>query len=226
MLPWRPIALGTAAVVLAMLVGAVLGSALPSGAAAADTPRLPPLDLGPIAPPLPDQPSVPLALARGWAVAVTDYEGLGTPGEHTYTVAVCEGRAALDIARAAMRVPGAGLSEHAPVALWGYSQGGGAAASAGEQATHYTPELRTVGVAEGGVPSDLRAVLAGVDGGAGFALLAGATAGFDTAPGSVSTGCSMPTAVGCSRRSGTSAPRSSPPTPATTSTSTPGSPGC
>ena len=59
MLPWRPFALGTAAVVLAMLVSAVLGGTLPGGAATADTPRLPPLDLGPIAPPLPGQPSVP-----------------------------------------------------------------------------------------------------------------------------------------------------------------------
>ena len=66
-----------------------------------------------------EYPVFELALVRGWAVAVTDYEGLGTPGEHTDAVAVA-----------------------------------------------------------------------------------------------------------CSTRSGTSAPRSSPPTPATTSTSTPGSPGC
>ena len=27
-----------------------------------------------------------MALARGWALAITDYQGLGTPGDHTYMV--------------------------------------------------------------------------------------------------------------------------------------------
>lgn len=123
-----------------------------------------------------------LALARGWAVAITDYEGLGTPGDHTYTVATSEGRGVLDIVRAAHHLPDAGVAPDAPVGIWGYSQGGGAAASAGEQAKDYAPELGTVGVAEGGVPGNLRAVLAGgVNGGPVFPLLAGALAGFDTA---------------------------------------------
>jgi len=128
-----------------------------------------------------EYPVVSLALSKGWAVAETDYEGLGTPGDHTYTVAVSEGRAVLDIVRTATRIPEANLSRHAPIGIWGYSQGGGAAGSAGEQARTYAPELHTVGVAEGGVPGNLRAVLDGVDGGPSFALLAGAIAGFDTA---------------------------------------------
>ncbi|MDT7601014.1 MAG: hypothetical protein QOK26_3091 [Pseudonocardiales bacterium] len=121
-----------------------------------------------------------LALSRGWAVAVTDYEGLGTPGDHTYTVQLSEGRAALDMARAAIRLPAAGLSEHTPVGLWGYSQGGGAAASAAEQASDYASDLHVVGVAEGGVPADLRAVARFNDGGIGFGLVAAAAAGYDT----------------------------------------------
>ncbi|HEY2206927.1 MAG TPA: lipase family protein [Pseudonocardia sp.] len=121
------------------------------------------------------------ALQRGWAVAATDYQGLGTPGDHAYAVQVSEGRAALDMARAATRLPGAGLSHDAPVGLWGYSQGGGAAASAAEQAHGYAPDLHTVGVAEGGVPADLRAVARNLDGGVAFGLLAGAAAGYDTA---------------------------------------------
>jgi predicted alpha/beta-fold hydrolase len=80
-----------------------------------------------------------LALAKGWAVAVTDYEGLGTPGDHAYMVSISAGRAALDIARAAARIPGAGLTPQAPIALWGYSQGGAATASAAEQAKDYAP---------------------------------------------------------------------------------------
>src|SRR5690606_11308608 len=37
----------------------------------------------------------------GWAVAITDYEGLGTPGGHTYLVREPQGHAVLDVARAA-----------------------------------------------------------------------------------------------------------------------------
>jgi pimeloyl-ACP methyl ester carboxylesterase len=122
-----------------------------------------------------------LALSRGWAVAVTDYEGLGTPGDHTYTVQLSEGRAALDMARAAIRLPAAGLSERTPVGLWGYSQGGGAAASAAEQAGDYASDLHLVGVAEGGVPADLDAVARFNDGGIGFGLVAAAAAGYDAA---------------------------------------------
>ena len=48
---------------------------------------------------------VMLAIARGWAVALTDYEGLGTPGQHTYVVGPslgtpCSTRSAPRVARA------------------------------------------------------------------------------------------------------------------------------
>ncbi|NMI01743.1 lipase [Pseudonocardia sp. K10HN5] len=122
------------------------------------------------------------ALARGWAVVVTDYEGLGTPGDHTYVVARSEGHAVLDAVRAAMAVPGAGLSAHAPVGIWGYSQGGGAAAMAAEQAGEYAPELNIRGVAAGGVPADLAAVFAsGSNSPLATGLIIAATVGFDAA---------------------------------------------
>lgn len=54
------------------------------------------------------------ALYKGWAVVLTDYEGLGTPGTHTYAVGQSEGRAVLDAARAAYKVPGTGLSADGP----------------------------------------------------------------------------------------------------------------
>lgn len=95
------------------------------------------------------------ALARGWAVVVTDYEGLGTPGPHTYNVSSTEGHAVLDAARAAMAVSGAELSPAAPVGIWGYSQGGAAAGAAAERAAGYAPELDVRGVAAGGVPADI-----------------------------------------------------------------------
>src|SRR5436305_4883502 len=41
-----------------------------------------------------------MALARGWALAITDYQGLGTPGDHTYMV----GRALGPNVLGAMRV--------------------------------------------------------------------------------------------------------------------------
>ncbi|MFI7586844.1 lipase family protein [Spongisporangium articulatum] len=98
------------------------------------------------------------ALVRGWAVAFTDYEGLGTPGLHTYQVGRSEGRSVLDAVRAAQRLPAAGLGSSNPVGLWGYSQGGGAVAWAAELQPAYAPELNLVGVAAGGTPADLRAV--------------------------------------------------------------------
>jgi hypothetical protein len=114
-------------------------------------------------------------LSRGWAVAVTDYEGLGTPGEHTYVVGRAEGHAVLDIARAAQRLPGTGLSASSPVGLMGYSQGGGATGWAAQLEPSYAPELDVRGVVAGGVPGDLTAVADFVDGGPFviFELLAG-----------------------------------------------------
>ncbi|MCT2582736.1 lipase [Actinophytocola sp. S1-96] len=121
------------------------------------------------------------ALLAGWAVVLTDYEGLGTPGRHTYAVGRSEGHAVLDAVRAAARIPGAGVSPTAPVGLFGYSQGGQATAFAAELAPSYAPELNIVGVATGGVPADLAEVARFNDGNAGFSLVLAAAAGHDAA---------------------------------------------
>lgn len=121
------------------------------------------------------------ALDRGWAVAVSDYEGLGTPGQHTYVVGRSEGRAVLDMARAAQRLPGTGLTTSTPVGLMGYSQGGGAVAWAAELATTYAPELNLKGTAAGGIPGDLPAVAEFVEGGPVVALALLASIGLDAA---------------------------------------------
>lgn len=84
-------------------------------------------------------------VARGFAVVVTDYEGLGTPGVHTYVNRLAEAQAVLDAARAAKHLPGTSLIPDGPVALWGYSQGGGASAAAAELAESYAPDLHLVG---------------------------------------------------------------------------------
>jgi len=124
---------------------------------------------------------VKAALDRGWAVAVSDYEGLGTPGTHTYVVGRSEGRALLDMARAAIRTPGTGLSANTPVGLIGYSQGGGAAGWAAEMAGTYAPELKIKGTAAGGIPGDLTAVANFVEGGPVVSLALLASLGLDAA---------------------------------------------
>ncbi|MGW1774799.1 lipase family protein [Streptomyces sp. NPDC002104] len=118
---------------------------------------------------------------RGWAVVVTDYEGLGTPGVHTYTVGPSAGHAVLDAARAATRLPEAGLSATTPVGIMGYSQGGQASAWAAELQGSYAPELRVKGTATGGVPADLLKVADFNNGSYGSGLIFMAAAGQDAA---------------------------------------------
>lgn len=120
-------------------------------------------------------------LDRGWAVAVTDYEGLGTPGDPTYMVGRVQGTALLDVMRAATRFPIFGMPKDSPMAAAGYSQGGAAAGWAAELAPTYAPELPIKAVSAGGVPADLDAVAKGLDGGPFFAFLGGAAVGLDSA---------------------------------------------
>lgn len=121
-------------------------------------------------------------LARGYAVAVPDYEGLGTAGIHTYMDRVSQGRATLDVVRAAQRLTGTGLSSSSRVGLQGYSQGGGAAASAAELASTYAPELKIKGAVVGAVPADLQKVAENLDGSLfaafGFFAVRGITASY------------------------------------------------
>jgi hypothetical protein len=128
-----------------------------------------------------EQFAVDNLLAKGWAVAVTDYPGLGTPGAETYAVGIPEGYAVLDAMRAATLLPGAGLSRKALMGIEGYSQGGGAAGWAAQLQPRYAPELRLRGVAMGGTPANLQAVAANLNGSAFFAFLGGAALGFNAA---------------------------------------------
>ena len=113
---------------------------------------------------------------RGFAVLMTDYEGLGTIGvTHTYVNRLSEGHAMLDAARVARKLPDTSLTPGGPVAFWGYSQGGGAAASAAELAPIYAPELDVVGTYAGAPPADLAELIPYADGSAlvgviGYAL--------------------------------------------------------
>lgn len=119
---------------------------------------------------------VDLALQRGWAVVITDGEGLGLPGPHTYGAGRVGGRAMLDLVRAATSEVD-GVEPGAPVLLWGYSEGGRCAIWAAEHQPIYARELPLVAVAAGGIPTDLSAVVQAIDGGPysglGLAVLVG-----------------------------------------------------
>ncbi len=77
-------------------------------------------------------------LAGGYAIAATDYDGIGTPGEASIINGPSEAYSVIDAVRAARRV--------APVSRdWisvGYSLGGHAALWSGHLAGSYAPELR------------------------------------------------------------------------------------
>lgn len=90
---------------------------------------------------------------RGYAIAATDYPGLGTPQPHPYLVGVSEGRAVLDSVRVARAMPGVGGGSR--FAVWGHSQGGQAALYTGLLARSYAPELSLVGVAAAAPATDL-----------------------------------------------------------------------
>jgi pimeloyl-ACP methyl ester carboxylesterase len=96
-------------------------------------------------------------LDRGYAIAATDYPGLGTSDVHPYLVGDSEGKAVIDSVRAARFIPGVG-SGHS-FAVWGHSQGGQAALFTGLLATSYAPELNLVGVAAAAPATDLRKLM-------------------------------------------------------------------
>lgn len=109
-----------------------------------------------------------LLLTAGFRVVMPDYIGLGTPGIHTYVNRVEQGNAVVDAARASNQLWN--LPDSTPIAFWGYSQGGGASASAAEIVGERAPELNMLGTYAGAADPDLREVLRKADG----SLLTGA----------------------------------------------------
>ncbi len=95
-------------------------------------------------------------LKAGYVMAVTDYEGLGTPGVHPYLVGQSEGRSVLDAALAARQLPHTQVAKR--FAIWGYSQGGHAASWADDLAVKWTPQLHLVGTVAGGPVSEMNLV--------------------------------------------------------------------
>ncbi len=105
-----------------------------------------------------------LALARGSALAITDYQGLGTPGDHTYMVGRALGPNVLDAMRAARALAPEELPVGGPAAIIGYSEGGAAAAWAAQLQPTYAPDVRLAGVAAGAAAANVESAGPGLDG--------------------------------------------------------------
>lgn len=89
-------------------------------------------------------PALEALLSRGYVVAMSDYQGLGTPGAAEYLNGPAQGKAALDVARATRAFPPANAD--ARVGLYGFSQGGQTSLWAAHLAPTYAPELALVGI--------------------------------------------------------------------------------
>lgn len=94
-------------------------------------------------------------LAAGYAIEATDYEGLGTPGEHPYEIGTSEARGVIDLARVG-RVIDPTLGRR-----WlavGQSQGAQAAMFTGSLVQSYAPDLDFRGTVATGMPSQWRTI--------------------------------------------------------------------
>lgn len=90
-------------------------------------------------------------LQAGFAVVVSDYQGLGGPGPHPYLNWNAEGRSVLDAVRAAMAARPGEIANR--VVISGQSQGSGAAIGAARLARGYAPELDVRGAVATGLVS-------------------------------------------------------------------------
>jgi hypothetical protein len=89
-------------------------------------------------------PALASLLQRGYVVAMSDYQGLGTPGGTEYLNGPTQGKAALDVARAARKLSLTAASDQ--VAMYGFSQGGQTSLWSAHLAPTYAPELNLRGV--------------------------------------------------------------------------------
>lgn len=106
-------------------------------------------------------------LPTGAEIVIPDYEG----PDALFGIGDQAGRIVLDAIRAAEQTGLGGINQATKVTGFGYSGGGLATAWTAELAPSYAPRLNFVGVAEGGVPADIKESLSLLDGGK-YAVLA------------------------------------------------------
>jgi len=102
-----------------------------------------------------ETPTIALALAKGWAVSVPDYEG----PRSEFLVAGTQAKGLLDGVRAARNFGPAGISTSAPIGLWGYSGGSLASVTAAQLQPTYAPRLRLRALALGGLLGNIRSTI-------------------------------------------------------------------
>ncbi|MFG1791872.1 lipase family protein [Nocardia sp. NPDC049149] len=108
------------------------------------------------------------ALGAGWVVNMPDFDG----PDMAFGAGPLNGRITLDSIRAAENFAPLGLSgPETKTALAGYSGGAIPSGHAAELHSSYAPELNIVGVAAGGIPADLRAMLLQASGNLASGLL-------------------------------------------------------
>ncbi len=96
-------------------------------------------------------------MSLGWAVAATDYTGLGTPGPEEYLVAQAEVSDVVNSVRALRQFPGADAGDD--YVVWGHSQGGHSSLWSGHLAEAIAPELNLLGVAAAAPAAELGLIL-------------------------------------------------------------------
>jgi pimeloyl-ACP methyl ester carboxylesterase len=108
----------------------------------------------------------------GYAVVATDYQGLGTPGDHPYLIGKAEGRSVVDIVSAARQlVPSIGKR----FLIAGHSQGGQSSLFAAALADDWAPKLKlrgTVAYAPASHIKEQAALLPGLTSPSGLSALA------------------------------------------------------
>jgi len=104
--------------------------------------------------------AVPDIVKQGWVAVTSDYPGLGTAGPTAYLVGPDAAHAVLDSVLAAHELADLDLSWS--TAVWGHSQGGGAALWSGIAAPGYAPRIHVIGVAAFAPAADLYTLARGV----------------------------------------------------------------
>jgi pimeloyl-ACP methyl ester carboxylesterase len=101
------------------------------------------------APSVHDKPALALAglrqaMQKGWAYLAPDYPGLGAEGVHPFLIGEPTATSVLDAIRAIQTTTVAQINNK--TVIWGYSQGGHAAAWAAGVQPSYAPELALTGI--------------------------------------------------------------------------------